>query len=391
MRIAYVCADPGVPVFGRKGCSVHVQEMLRAMLRAGHTVQLFARRFDGPPPADLAAVTVHPLPLLPKGEVEQRELSAYQQNGELARVLDGAGPFDLIYERHALWSFGAMELAARAGTPSVLEVNAPLIEEQRQHRALHHEALAESAAREAFQQARHIVAVSPAVADYARSLAPQHAAIVVEPNGVDVARFQRAAQPRPRTATDVTVGFVGTLKPWHGVPLLLEAFARLAGGFPGARLLIVGDGPERTALDEQAAALNIASRTEFTGAVAPEAIPALLAEMDIAVAPYPRLDDFYFSPLKVLEYMAAGRAVVASRIGVIPEWIEHAHNGWLVAPGDVGALTEALMLLASDPARRAQLGAAAQASVTDRHDWSSVWERIYRRVQDHALVNSHAR
>lgn len=390
MRIAYVCADPGVPVFGRKGCSIHVQEMLRAMLRAGHTVHMFARRLDGPPPADLAAVTVHLLPALPKGEVEQRELSAYEQNGDLVRALEDAGPFDLIYERHALWSFGAMELAARAGTPSVLEVNAPLIEEQRQHRALHHLALAELAAREAFQRARHIVAVSPAVADYARRVAPQHSAIVVEPNGVDVARFQQAAQSRPRTTTAVTVGFVGTLKPWHGVPLLLEAFARLAAGFPEARLLIVGDGPERAALDQQAAALGIASLTEFTGAVDPELIPALLAEMDVAVAPYPRLDDFYFSPLKVLEYMAAGRAVVASRTGMIPEWIEHTGTGWLVTPGDTDELTAALKLLASDPARRDRFGAAAQASVTVRHDWSSVWERILRRVQDHALVNSTA-
>src|SRR5690606_13714515 len=128
-------------------------------------------------------------------------------------------------------------------------------------------------------------------------------------------------------APAVTVGFVGTLKPWHGVSLLLEAFARLAADFAGVRLLIVGDGPERAALDQQAAALGIASLTEFTGAVDPELIPALLAEMDVAVAPYPRLDDFYFSPLKVLEYMAAGRAVVASRIGMIPEWIEHAGTG----------------------------------------------------------------
>lgn len=390
MRIAYACADPGVPVFGRKGCSIHVQEMLRAMLRAGHTVHVFARRLDGPPPADLAAVTVHLLPALPKDDVEYRELSAYEQNGDLVRALDDAGPFDLIYERHALWSFGAMELAARAGIPSVLEVNAPLIEEQCRHRTLHHVELAELAAREAFQQARHIVAVSPAVADYARRVVPQHAAIVVEPNGVDAARFQQAVPSRHPTATTVTVGFVGTLKPWHGVPLLLEAFARVAAGFPGARLLIVGDGPERATLQQQAAELGIAALTEFTGAVDPANVPALLASMDLAVAPYPRLDDFYFSPLKVLEYMAAGRAVVASRIGVIPEWIEHTHNGWLVAPGDLDALTEALSLLASDPAQRARLGAAAQASVTARHDWSSVWERILRRVQEHTLVNSPA-
>ncbi len=388
MRIAFVCADPGVPVFGRKGCSVHVQEMLRAMLRAGHTVQLFARRFDGPPPADLAAVTVQVLPSLPKGEVEQRELSAYQQNGELARMLDGAGPFDLIYERHALWSFGAMELAARRGVPSVLEVNAPLIGEQRRHRALHHVELAELASREAFQQARHIVAVSPGVAEYARHRVPQHASIVVVPNGVNVERLRLAAQSRSPTAAAVTVGFVGTLKPWHGVSFLLEAFARLTVTSAGARLLIVGDGPERAPLQQQAAGLGIESYTQFTGAVVPEHIPALLAEMDVAVAPYPQLDDFYFSPLKVLEYMAAGRAVVASRIGVIPDWIEHTHNGWLVAPGEADDLTAALTLLAADPARRARLGAAAQASVTARHDWSAVWDRIFRRVQDHSLVSS---
>ena len=99
MQIAYICADPGVPVFGCKGSSIHVQEVLRALRKRGARIDLFATRFDGPPPADLQEIAVHTLPPAPKGELSTREQQAWEANAGLRDALGQAGPFDLIYER----------------------------------------------------------------------------------------------------------------------------------------------------------------------------------------------------------------------------------------------------------------------------------------------------
>ena len=130
MRIAYICADPGIPVFGQKGCSIHVQEVMRAFRQQGATVELFALRWGDGIPADLADVTRHHLPPVPKGDAGVREQVALAINPELQTQLARKGPFDLIYERYSLWSYSALEFAQIQGIPGILEVNAPLIEEQ---------------------------------------------------------------------------------------------------------------------------------------------------------------------------------------------------------------------------------------------------------------------
>ena len=111
MRAAYVCADPGVPVWGTKGCSIHVQQVLVQLLRQGYNVDLIARRFDGDsPPAALAAyndrLTVHRLATLDAGwEAGERERQLMLLDREVRLVLERHGPFDLVYERHGLWKF----------------------------------------------------------------------------------------------------------------------------------------------------------------------------------------------------------------------------------------------------------------------------------------------
>src|SRR5207249_52446 len=112
MRIAYVCADPGVPVFGRKGCSVHVQEVIRAFRRSGADVELFAARADGPLPPELDGVHVHRLPAV---RAAAPGIAAVEGlNRALAVGLSQAAPFDMVYERYSLWSAAAMEHAHAA-------------------------------------------------------------------------------------------------------------------------------------------------------------------------------------------------------------------------------------------------------------------------------------
>lgn len=378
MRIAYVSADLGVPVFGRKGCSIHAQEVLTAFLRRGAAVSLFSPRAEGEPTLGLEQLKIHSLPLPPKGEPAAREKAALSLNTQLSSELATAAPFDFVYERYSLWSFGAMEFARKNEIPGLMEVNAPLIDEQAQYRVLIDRASAEMAAERAFDAATALLAVSDEVAAWLNQFEAARGKIHVVPNGIRPERFPLNASPALPAAPGIfTVGFVGTLKAWHGLSVLVEAFGILHAQVPTTRLLIVGDGPERDAIAISLKQRGLDQASVFTGTVAPENVPGFLASIDVAVAPYPALKNFYFSPLKVYEYMAAGRPVVASGIGQLKTLIQHEENGLLVQPGDAIDLAKALIRIHSDLQLRARLGAAGRQTVLSNYTWDSVAQRIF--------------
>jgi glycosyltransferase involved in cell wall biosynthesis len=376
MRLAYVCADPGVPVFGRKGSSIHVQEVIRALQARGAEVELFATRFDGDVPRGLEQVRLHRLPVIPKLPLPERERAAYRSNEDLRLALEMAGSFDVVYERYSLWSFAGMAYARTHGIPGLLEVNAPLIEEQLEHRGLHDLILAQSVALQVFAQASTILAVSESVAAHLETHSEAIHKVQVVPNGVDPRRFPLDLEPSWSMPERFVVGFVGTLKPWHGLNVLVDAFAQLHAHAPEARLLIVGDGPERAALEERLRGHGVLEATHFTGALDAKEIPGVLASMDVAVAPYPKLERFYFSPLKIYEYMAAGVAVIASDIGQIASVIEPERTGLLCEPGSVSSLRLALERLRSDDLLRHRLGRQARRQALEHHTWDAVAGRI---------------
>ncbi len=378
-RLAYVSADLGVPVFGRKGCSIHVQEVLRALLRREVEVDLFTTSGEGEPPADLAPVRLHPLPRPDLQDPAAREQASQAGNASLRAALERAGRFDFVYERYSLWSYAGMEFARQTKVPGVLEVNAPLIEEQAAYRVLVDREGAARVAERAFGAATALLAVSDEVAAHLERFPTARGKISVVPNGVRPERFRERLTPAlPARPGVFTVGFVGTLKAWHGLSVLVEAFALLHERLADTRLLIVGDGPERGRLATELAGHGLQAVSYFTGAVSAEAVPALLASMDAAVAPYPKLEDFYFSPLKVLEYMAAGLPVIASRIGQLEKLIVPEATGLLVPPEDANALADALERLQAQPALQARLGRAARAAVLRKHTWGGVAQQIFQ-------------
>lgn len=382
-RVAYVSTDPGVPVFGSKGASVHVQAVVRELLRRGAEVHLLAARVGGTLPRGLAGVTVHELPRITGAPGTEREASARASALAVEGVLDGLheeAPLDLVLERYSLWSDAAMTWAAEHRVAGVLEVNAPLIGEQAEHRVLVDRAGAEAIARRAFAAADSVIAVSAPVAEWVAARTDGRGHVHIVPNGVDTTHVRPGVVPPARHPAGFTVGFVGTLKPWHGVEVLMAAFARLARTDGTARLRIVGDGPQREALAEQAERLGIRERVDLVGAVAPEDMPLELAAMDVAVAPYPELPDFYFSPLKLYEYLAAGLPVVASDIGPCTDILEGGDLGVLVTPGDATELAAALAGLRSDTGMRQELGRAGRETAVSRHDWSLVVSRILATV-----------
>ena len=379
MRIAYICCDPGIPVFGTKGASVHIQEVVRELRSIGHEVALYAVRSGKHIPDDLTDLELHLEAVADVEPAEREQTQARAAERIVSRVIaDGA---DLVYERYSLFSTALADITAATGVPGILEINAPLIDEQRRHRSLVDASGAAQVLRRQVAAARATVCVSDPVADWVcrrtADLSDTGAGdiagrIHTVPNGVSVRRIQ----PQPEDPDRLVVTFVGTLKPWHGVADLITAAALARQSWS---LRIIGDGPEMDSLRAQAGRLGV--EVDFRGAVAPQDIPTHVAGSAIGVAPYPDLgggEQQYFSPMKVLEYLAAGLAVVASDVGQIPQLLEDGsgRHGVLVAPSDPTALAAALDDLAACPDRRARMGRSGRLLAEERHSWRRTVDRI---------------
>src|SRR5262249_1694708 len=142
---------------------------------------------------------------------------------------------------------------------------------------------------------------------------------------------------------------------------------------PGLRVLIVGDGPGRADLQALARELGMSERVRFLGAVPHAEVADYLAACDLLCAPYEPVDAFYFSPLKLAEYLAVGRPVVASAVGEIPRSIDGRSDVTLVPPGDAESLSRAIVREASS---RPRVVAASPTGDVRPWSWTDVVSRI---------------
>ena len=291
---------------------------------------------------------------------------------------------DAIYQRHARFSLVGPLLARLTGKPLLLEYNgSEVFISQHWNRTplLRRLATCEEAA---LQAASRIFVVSQVdrSALIAKGIEPDR--IVLNPNGVDATRFAKGdgAQFRRRHKLDIddlVIGFVGTFGPWHGAHVLARAFTDVAGVLPRSHLLLIGDGPGLATTVNIVREASLGHRLIVAGQVPPSEVPGYLDACDILVSPHVPLADgaeFFGSPTKVFEYMAAAKAIVASRLGQIGEVLEHGVTAWLVEPDDVSGLGEALRALACDPELRRDLGTKARLRAIDGHSWLSNARRI---------------
>lgn len=405
MRILYVCSDFGIPVFGHKGASVHLRAMACALQGLGHEVTVVspATQRDANLEFDVPVHTlaleeahekiVHELRRIDRGmetfESGHAPRLGYEVRNLLyAQTVAQFAPqrVDLVYERYALFARGGQALARRLGVPHLLEVNAPLVDEQDRARGLQLRTAGLQIEKRVWCGSDAVLVVSEALGDYARRLGVARERVHVVPNGVDAERFEVPAPTRPGVrerygahAAQV-VGFVGSLKSWHGTDVLMRAFARLYRKRQAVRLWLVGDGPMRASLQRQAGECGVADVVTFTGAVDHAHVPELVAAMDVAVAPYRPHSEFYFSPIKVYEYMAAGVPIVASRLGEITP-LADADLLTGVEAGDDNGLAAALEQTLDGSGSSSERAQRARAWVRR----TRTWDANARRVVDLAI------
>lgn len=348
-----MCADRGIPLLGTKGASGHLRNLAAAICRDGHSVLLACARLDGPNPPPAGAELL---------EVPNDATANWYREVFTSHAVEA------VLERYSLDTEAARPAAAAGGLPYALEVNAPLVDEAARFRGLTDVEAWRSRERSAISSADHVIAVSTGVRNHvlANGAAPERVTVI--PNGVDLDRYQRDfPEVRGELGLEgrLVIGFVGSLKPWHGVRRLVEALRRLPDEYA---LLVVGEGPELEALRAEAD-----GRAIFTGGVPHAEVPRYLKAMDIGVAPFEPLAGFYFSPLKIAEYMAAALPVVATSQGDIPAMVGGA--GVLVPPGDTEALAGAIQRLATDPELRRHCGEVARTRAA-----TMSWDAVARRV-----------
>jgi glycosyltransferase involved in cell wall biosynthesis len=397
VKILYICADLGVPVLGRKGASVHVRQMIEAMTRAGHQVVLAAQilqksRWEKAAVLDVPIIEVRPASEALATISAVKEFNARLQldnsmPGDLRRIvynrdleLDLARRFesdppDIIYERGSLYGMGGVALGKRLKVPVIIELNAPLVIEQSAYRSTLFGGIAEEAERWILKSADAVFVVSQNLREHALGLGADPARVRVVPNGVDAARFFPAEPDKKLRASlgitdEKVLGFVGGLRPWHGVEILPDLLAGLASAHPRLKLLIVGEGPLRTTLTAAFAERKQLDQVIFAGSQPHEEIAGFIRQFDIALAPYPTPNHtFYFSPLKLFEYLACGIPVVAANIGQISEIVKDRETGWLYPPGDLSALIDSCRTLLNDRELRLRLGKSGAAMVHANHTW----------------------
>ncbi|HTM00266.1 MAG TPA: glycosyltransferase family 4 protein [Candidatus Omnitrophota bacterium] len=289
---------------------------------------------------------------------------------------------DALYERYAFFHVAGALAAGAAGVPLILEVNYTAATPLYRNRSRLLRPLARAAERFVFRRAGLIVAVSSVLREAIVAGGIPADRVLTMPNAADPDRFRpeisgEAVRERYGLRGARVVGFTGAFFPWHGVGFLLDALAALLRDMPEAAALLVGDGPERPLLEERVRREGLEARVRFAGWIGHEGLPEHVAAFDIAVMPD---SNEYGSPMKIYEYMAMGKPVVAPRLGPLADGIVDGGTGILFPRRDPAALQAALASLLGDEALRARMGANARAHVLAHHTWDRNAARVLERI-----------
>ncbi len=391
MRLLYVCSDWGISPDGTKGAAIHLRAITKALAESGHEVSLLSPKGapgNGHPAGALfserCAIAEDAARLLrdwldkrelPQGigrEIRPLLFNAWALKPALAALR--AHPPDAIIERLSLFGHLGLDLSEALNCPLILEVNAPLTREASDFRSLQLQTLASEIEQRVLRRAARVGVVSRQLGEQFVIAGIDPGKIDVIPNGIEPSAFA-VLDPRDKVRArfglgdGFVLGFAGSLKPWHGVGLLIEAFSVIAKRDLTARLLLIGTGPTEDDLRRSVARTGLGDRVVFAGAVPHEQIPNLLSVMDVAAAPFLPVQDFYFSPIKLFEYMASGACVVASRAGQIAEVIEHGIDGLLAEPGSLEDLVNQIETVRVSPSLRKKLSERASAKVHSHYTW----------------------
>lgn len=358
-------------VASRDGQSVHIEELTEALAAQGHEIVFVGPAgwsqtgFGGSNPMVDRIKAAIPAALYELMEVAYN-LPAFLRLWSAVR----AHRPDVIYERFSLFLFAGIWVRAITGLPLLLEVNSPLFEERARNDGLRLHAVGRWAQGMLWRRASHVLPVTRVLGDIVQSYGVPPARVTVISNGINPARF---ADREAKAHQGTTLGFTGFIRGWNALERIVDVVAE-HGIRLDLRFLVVGDGPARGDVLAHAARTGVAERVEITGVVERNDVASQVARFDIAVIP--GLTP-YSSPLKLFEYMALGRAIVAPDTANIREILTNGESALLFDPAMDGGMEAAILRLCEDTALRRRLGKAARAQIDSA---GLTWGRNAERV-----------
>ncbi len=382
------------------GSAIKAREFLAAMERLGHTTHLEWRVPQPVPHTNLAQQAKERLlkPLLQKYLHEpKRVLANAKYLWQEHRILTRRRP-DILLNRLELYTFSALWLARRLNLPLVIEADCPPTHEHMNFYGRDFVHLGDLAMRIEMANLRGadaIIAISNILANYYCERGIPREKIHVIPNAVDANKFV----PRPKDQAlarelglenRTVVGWVGSLFGWSGIENLIDMARHVLAHRPNVSFLLVGGGKNKEFFQEHLHTNGYAPRVVLPGTVPHSEVPRYLSCMDIVLAPYPKLDFWYPSSVKIFEYMASGKATVATRVGQVAEIIEEGKNGLLFDPERAGELTEKVLALVDSEEKRRQIGEQARRDVLAKWTWEHMAGRMLEVFEEVLQRRRHA-
>jgi len=364
---------------------IHINEMVHAFTRLGHEVLLTgpaANKKKGRKNRLLKTVKK-----VVKGSVYELTELGYNLFGYIAlkRLVSRFRP-DFIYDRYGLFNLSVVSVGKKYDIPVFTEVNAPLAFERSSEsdESLHFKSLAFRLEKKICNSSFKTIAVSTSLKKYLVSKGVNEDKIFVLPNGVNKDKFKPVRKNR-RLLRDLkiqddsfVIGFTGILRPWHGPDLLLNAFKKVHERFSETVLLIVGDGPVKDEIISMAEDLGIADSVFITGRVSHEKISEYISLFDVAVSPK---TTFYASPMKIPEYMAMKKAVVAPDTENIKNLITDNVTGLLFEKESSESLAEKILMLFRDSETKFRIENNAYQETLSRLNWLNNAEQIIKEFE----------
>jgi glycosyltransferase involved in cell wall biosynthesis len=426
LSVAYLFQNIGTDFSKPFAAQLHILHTLRGLQRRGHRASLMAlyRQRQVIHTADLDAVVTDRLSgehfargrkgdgrLLRIFESSIRKIQSSLKLPYLAlfddlRMFDAArqnlADVHLIHERYYGTAIGGALASKRLGVPFILEVNADLFDQSDAQntpiKGLQRKIFLDKT-RYCFNQADKIICVSEQLRLHLvkKWNLPPEKTVTLE-CAADVEAFGRKYDTENvRRHLDLGDGpvviWIGGFYVWHDLDLLLASFAKVVNVIPHAKLVLVGDGKNRPTFERKVKEKGIGGSVIMTGLVEHKKIPELLAVADVAVAPAPSMppqSGGTGTPLKLFEYMAAGKAIVASDIHQSATILKNGITGLLLEPGNADSFAQAIITLLKDDQERDRLGRNARQQAIARHSWQHYTE-LLEKIYFDALRNNYSR
>jgi len=368
----------------KDGQYVHISELIGALRGLGHEVMVVApAAMEHAKFGDDAGLVALLKRYVPHFAYELMEFAyAFVAYFRLRRAALAFRP-DCLYERYSLFLPAGVWIKKTFGLPMLLEVNGPLYEERDKYEGgISLRRLARWSQHYVWRSADFVLPVTGVLADIVQAAGVPKERVYVIPNGIDPERFgnnslsTQAAKAKLGLGDRLVLGFTGFVREWHGLDRVVDLVAERGNKDSGLHLLIVGDGPARETLQARARERGIVDRVTVTGVVDRDRVPDYVAAFDVALQPavVP-----FASPLKLFEYLAMGRAVVAPAMPNILEVLTDGENAVLFDPDSPDGMPRAIERILNDSELRRRVAGGARGTIERR---KLTWHNNAQRVVD---------